>query len=87
MPRITKVKQAEAAIETTRFIPSTSLPISERALGSISNSSKITFGDANRTMITLARFKDKMDGTVEDNETMDHLIKAFGENFYVDLEN
>jgi DNA/RNA-binding domain of Phe-tRNA-synthetase-like protein len=87
MPRQTKVKQVEAAIETTRFIASTSLPISARALGSIADSINITFGDANRTMVTLQRFWDEMDGTKKDKETMERLVKAFGPNFYVDLES
>lgn len=86
------VATAENGIEMCRFIPVSSLPISEEAKSSISQSGSITFGDANRTMVTLERIKGEIDSyDFETNERdaaiMDALIAKLGPNFYVDLEN
>lgn len=83
----TRMGSRTTSITTALADPMSALPISERAKDSISQSSSITFGDANRTMVTLSRFYNEMDGTKKDNETMKRLIDTFGELFYVDLEN
>lgn len=94
------LEAVKGSIEECKFIPFSSLPLSEKGKESISDSGNITFGDANRTMISLSRFADVLSDTnyPDDDEGEDErvendaaiilaLIETYGENFYIDLEN
>lgn len=77
--------------ETCKFIPVSTLNLSDEAHEIICQS-QLTFGDANRTLVTLARLNehcsfDEDDETAQDQEIIDAAIQELGEGFYVDLEN
>ena len=75
-------------IETCAFIPLTATGISTNGISDIANNSNITFGDSNRTMITIERLL-KLVEFQDDGDTivLKMLEKRYGPLMYIDLEN
>jgi hypothetical protein len=71
-------------MESVQFIPASELNLSEDGWENISNNSNITFGDANRTLYTVARIKDRVDF---DNEKDQEIFENLDPTIYIDLEN
>tara|TARA_R110000824_G_scaffold201667_1_gene385725 strand:- start:2262 stop:2492 length:231 start_codon:yes stop_codon:yes gene_type:complete len=76
-------------MEKCTFIPVSEIGLSDQGMVDISESSRITFGDANRTLYTFDRLIDHVNF---DNESDITLIKKAQEDYgleteYVDLEN
>jgi hypothetical protein len=75
-------------METCTFIPGSELGLSDDAWESISNSSNITFGDANRTLYTFDRLLMHVEFSPEDEAKIEAAKEKYGyETEYVDLEN
>lgn len=77
--------------ETCQFIPLSALNLSDDARTLIEESA-LTFGDSNRTLVTLSRINEycsfgEDDDTAGDQEILNTAINELGEDFYVDLEN
>ena len=75
-------------METCAFIPASELNLSIEGWENISNSSNITFGDANRTLYTLERLRIDVEFENEnDKAILNAAIDKYGLMFYIDLEN
>jgi len=76
-------------IEQCTFIPASSLGLSEEGWENISNSSNITFGDANRTLYTPDRLLMHVEFDNPDDMRKIEAAKEEGgyEAQYIDLEN
>jgi len=71
-----------------KYIPVSALPISEAGHEDISNSSNVTFGDANRTMFTIERLLERVSFDDEnDIKILEAIAKLHGPLTYIDLEN
>lgn len=94
-----EVVTAEVPLETTAFVPGTCLVndklpdhLAEGVWADLSGSAPFSWGDNNRTLITLERFRDHAAEVLydaEDQEVLDWLewLKELDGNLYVDLEN
>jgi len=70
------------------FLELTDLRLSDEAMDCLSQSGNLTFGDANRTLYTLARIKYEIDAELEsDIEILNQAIEKYTEHCYIDLEN
>lgn len=94
-----EVGTSEVPLETTAFVPGTCLVddrlpdyLAGEVWEAISSDAPFSWGDNNRTLVTLERFRDHAKETLgesEDQEILDWLVWLNGldGNLYVDLEN
>ena len=80
-------KPFQIQLETCAFIPLSALPISEPGKDKIEQTSNITFGDANRTMVTIPRLIQDVDFCKRDVGILNRIITQLANPIYVDLEN
>lgn len=78
-------------VQTASFIPLSDIRISEAGKDLISQSSNITFGDANRTLFSVERLLTHVDFNAKDTAVLERLhkrsINEFNGLLYIDLEN
>ena len=86
-PSVSSLLSKSVMVETCSFIPFSDLPFTEDAIQNISDSSSITFGDANRTLISADRFLDIDFDNKHDTKVVEILIAKYGPMCYIDLEN
>lgn len=71
-----------------KFIPVSELPISDEGHENISNSSNVTFGDANRTMFSIERLLERVTFDKDkDKAILEAIAEQHGQQTYIDLEN
>jgi hypothetical protein len=74
-------------INTVAFLSLSQLGLSNKGKQSLIESSEITFGDGNYTLITLIRIYGALYGTVKDHNLLRDLMKQYGDHFCVDMES
>lgn len=72
--------------ESCNFVRLSNVPISEEGKNCISESSNVTFGDANRTLFTISRLRSLVDFELSDDKILEALMYEAGD-IYIDLEN
>ncbi len=74
-------------VQSCSFLPVTSLKLSPRAMLSLSQSSSLTFGDANRTLFAVSKVISAIDANKSDAVKLQAVADELGADFYIDLEN
>jgi len=82
-------KKNVITVTSVDYIQLSQLGISEQGMQDLCDSNRITFGDANHTLVTLNRIEDVFSnvGNNKDLKKIQKLIDEHGELFYIDLES
>lgn len=75
-------------LESCQFICISDIPFTVEFTNALTDSDSITFGDANRTLVTAERLLQEVDiENEEDSQLLERLIEKYGDLCYIDISN